>query len=135
MKDYDENEIVEILRKEKIIAVVGISDKADRDSYRVAHYLHTHGFTIIPVNPRIEKWNGLKAYPSLLEVPGKIDVVDVFRKPEAVMPVAVEAVQRKASVLWLQEEVINEEAADYAKEHGLKVVMNRCMMKEHALMR
>ncbi len=132
MKSYDEEEIGKILNSSRSIAVVGISDKEERDSYRVAKYLHAQGYKVIPINPKLAQWNGLKAYGSLLEVPESIDVVDVFRKPEAVMPIAKEAVEKKAGVLWLQEEVINEDAADYAKEHGLKVVMDRCMMKEHS---
>lgn len=132
MKTYNEGEIAEILKENKKVAVVGISAREERDSYRVAEYLRDNGYDIIPVNPVLEQWNGVKSHESLSSIDGKIDIVDVFRKPEAVMEIAKEAVSVGASVLWLQEGVINEEAADYASEHGLKVVMDRCMMKEHA---
>lgn len=135
MKTYDEGEIESILRDSRRIAVIGISGKKERDSYMVALYLHEHGYEIIPVNPTISEWNGIRCYPSLDSVPEPVDVVDVFRKPEAVMPVAEEAVRKKAAVLWLQEGVINEEAADYASGHGMKVVMDRCMKKELSRLR
>lgn len=131
MKSYDENEMKGILENSRNIAVVGISDKPERPSYGVALYLHQHGYNIIPINPNLTEWNGIPSYPSLESVKEKIDVVDVFRRPETVMPVVEEAVRAKAQVLWLQEGVINEEAADYAKSNGLKVVMDRCMKKEH----
>ncbi len=133
MKSYDESRINEILSNNHRVAVIGISDKPERDSYRVADYLMKNGYEIVPVNPKLEEWNGIKSYPSLEAVPGDVDIVDVFRKPETVRPVAEEAVRKRAPVLWLQEGVINEEAADYAKEHGMAVVMDRCMMKEHSV--
>ena len=133
MTGYDEGKIPEILESVKTIAVVGISDKPERDSYSVARYLHDAGYEIVPVNPTISDWNGIKSYPDLKSLPKekKIDLVDVFRKPDAVFPVVQEALEIKPKVLWLQEGVINEQAADLAKKGGLLVVMDRCMMKEH----
>lgn len=133
MASYDENKIPEILENSRTVAVVGISDKPERDSYRVAKYLKDAGYEIFPINPVIETWDGQKSYKSLSEIPGdvKIDIVDVFRKPEAVMPVLEEALNINPGTFWLQEGVVNEEAAQLAKQKGLTVVMNRCIMKEH----
>ncbi|MCL4329120.1 MAG: CoA-binding protein [Candidatus Thermoplasmatota archaeon] len=132
MTGYDENSIGEILKKNRKVAVVGISDKPDRDSYRVAEYLSRKGYKIYPVNPTLKEWNGVRAYPDLKSIPRSegIEIVDVFRKPEAVLPIAQEAVEVGAKVLWLQEGVVNKDAADLAHGKGLKVVMDRCMMKE-----
>jgi len=134
MDSYDEDRIPEILKKAKTVAVVGISDKPDRDSYRVASYLRDAGYTIIPVNPVIGEWNGIKSYDSLLSIPSsvKVDVVDVFRKPDAAIEVAKEASNLKPYAVWFQEGVINKEAAEVAKKSGSLVVMDRCMMKEHS---
>lgn len=133
MKQYDENKINEILEKYKNVAVVGISEKPERDSYRVSEYLMKNGYNIIPINPKLSEWNGIKSYPDLASIPSglSVDIVDIFRKPEAVIPVVEEAISIHPKVIWMQEEVINEEAADLAKRNGLTVVMNRCMMKEH----
>lgn len=133
MKQYDEDRIEEILKNYRNVAVVGISDKQERDSYRVSEYLKNNGYNIIPINPKLSEWNGIKSYPDLASVPSEvsIDIVDIFRKPEAVVPVVKEALSVNPKVIWMQEEVINEEAADMAKEKGLTVVMDRCMMKEH----
>jgi predicted CoA-binding protein len=130
MKDEELNEI---LTHYKTIAVVGISPKEDRPSYSVASYLKSKGYRIVPVRPDGDTILGEKVYPNLLEIPKeiKIDVVDVFRKSEEVPPVADEAIRRGAKVLWMQEGVVNKEAAMKAEKAGLKVVMNRCMKKEH----
>jgi predicted CoA-binding protein len=130
---YDEDKIPEILHNSKNIAVVGISEKTDRDSYGVAEYLKKQGYTIIPINPGLKEWNGIKAYPDLLSVPGsmKIDVVDIFRKPDAVVPIVRDALKRKPSAIWMQEGVVNNDAAEIARNAGVLVVMDRCMMKEH----
>ncbi len=134
MADYDEEMIPQILKNSKTVAVVGISDKPERDSYRVAKYLKSEGYDILPVNPVIESWDGQAVYKSLLDIPKerKVDIVDIFRKSEAVLPVVEEAVQLSPSVVWMQESVVNREAADLAKKNGALVVMDRCMMKEHA---
>lgn len=133
MVSYDESRIPEILREARIVAVVGISDKPDRDSYKVARYLKQAGYEILPVNPVLESWDGQKAYKSLGEIPGdkRVDVVDVFRKPEAALPVVEEALKIHPKTVWLQEGVVNEEAANLAKSNGILVVMDKCMMKEH----
>ncbi|MBL8465179.1 MAG: CoA-binding protein, partial [Thauera sp.] len=112
-------------------AVVGISAKPDRPSHEVAHYLQRAGYTIIPVNPAYEEVLGQKCYPSLHEVPGKIDLVDVFRKPAEVMAVVDEAIAVGAGSVWLQLGVIAPDAADKAAAAGLKVVSDRCTKIEH----
>ena len=131
--EYDEDKIPEILNSTRNIAVVGISEKAERDSYRVADYLKKQGYVIIPINPVLMEWNGIKAYPDLLKVPGnmKIDVVDIFRKPDAVVPVVRDALKRNPFAIWMQEGVVNNDAAEIARDAGILVVMDRCMMKEH----
>jgi predicted CoA-binding protein len=130
MKD---EELKEILAYYKTIAVVGISPKEDRPSYRVASYLKSKGYRIVPVRPDGDTILGEKVYPNLLEIPEeiKVDVVDVFRKSEDLPPVADEAIRRGAKVLWMQEGVVNKEAGSKAEKAGLKVVMDRCMKKEH----
>ncbi|OWP56005.1 MAG: CoA-binding protein [Thermoplasmatales archaeon B_DKE] len=130
---YDENRTEELLRKSKNIAVVGISDKTERPSYDVSSYLVRHGFNVIPVNPSIDTWNGIKAYPDLLSIPSatKINIVDIFRKSEQVLPVVEEALKIHPDVIWMQEGVINIEAAELAKRNNVSVVMDRCIKKEH----
>lgn len=133
MANYDEDRIPQILKESRKIAVVGISDKPERDSYRVAKYLKAHGYEILPVNPVLESWDGQTVYKSLLDIPEGtgVDVVDIFRKSEAVPPIVEESIRIRPRAVWLQEGVVNEEAAETAKKGGLLVVMDRCMMKEH----
>lgn len=133
MAAYDEDRIPEILKESRTVAVVGVSDKPERDSYRVAKYLKDAGYEVLPVNPVIETWDGQRSYKSLSEIPAdlKVDIVDVFRKPDAVMPILEEALKISPKTFWLQEGVVNREAADLAKQKGLYVVMDKCMMKEH----
>jgi hypothetical protein len=130
MKD---EEIKDTLNRSKTVAVVGISPKEDRPSYIVAAYLKSKGYRIIPVRPEGEEILGEKVYPSLMQIPREIeiDVVDIFRKSEDVPPVVDEAIQRKAKVVWMQEGIINKGAGTKAEKSGLKVVMDRCMKKEH----
>jgi len=130
MKDQ---EIKEVLRSSKTIAVIGISSKEDRPSYGVASYLKSKGYRIIPVRPDGDKILGEKVYHSLTEIPREIeiDVVDIFRKSEDVPPVVEEAIHRGAKVVWMQEGIINQEACTKAEKAGLKVVMDRCTKKEH----
>ncbi len=125
-------EIKEILNNNKIIAVVGASPKEDRPSYGVSKYLKDKGYKIIPVNPVAKEILGEKCYSDLKSIPEKVDIVDVFRKPEFVPEIAKAAAQIGAKVLWMQELVISNEAGDIAKKAGLKVVMNKCILKEHA---
>ena len=125
--------IREILKTSRVIAVVGLSPKEDRASYRVASYLKGQGYRIIPVNPAVTEVLGEKAYPSLEDIPAHIplDVVDVFRRPEDVPPIAEQAVVRGARTLWLQEGIVHEESARKAEAAGLRVIQDRCMLKEH----
>ena len=118
-------------KKIKTIAIVGLSDKPERPSYKVGKYLLEKGFKIFPVNPNIKKVFRLKSYPNLVSINQSIDVVDIFRKSELVEPIIEEAIKIGAKTIWMQEGVINENAAARARSAGLTVVMNMCMMKEH----
>jgi uncharacterized protein len=126
-------DMTRLLRKAKTIAVVGLSDKPERPSYDVASYLMGHGYEIMPVNPNIRKWKGIRAYPSLLDIPKgvRVDVVDIFRKSEDVPPVVDDAIAIGAKAVWMQLGVVNETAAAKARAAGLEVVMDRCMKIEH----
>lgn len=115
----------------KNIAVVGLSKDREKPSHRVAAYLMTKKYRIIPVNPTAERILGKKVYKSLLEIEEPIDIVDIFRPSEDVMPIVEQAIEKKAKVVWMQEGIVNEEAAEMARKAGMEVVMNRCMMKEH----
>lgn len=115
----------------KTIAVVGISDDPMRPSHFVASFLKMHGFNIIPVNPKLTEWEGIKCYPDLLSIPVKVDVADIFRRSEAVPPIVDEAIAIKAKVVWMQEGIMNEEAAAKARKEGIEVVMDKCMKKEY----
>jgi len=126
-----DTEIKNILENSKTVAVVGLSDKPYRPSQGVALYLQEHGFRIIPVNPNIDKALGEKSYASLKDISEPIDVVDIFRKSEAVGLIVDEGIEVGAKAIWMQEGVLNEEAAQKAREAELNVVMNKCMMKEH----
>lgn len=134
MAQYDEERIPEILKESRTIAVVGISGKPERDSYRVAKYLKEKGYEILPVNPVLDEWDGQAVYRSLLDIPaGKhVDVVDIFRKPDAVPSIVEESLKIRPGTVWMQEGVVNDEAAENARKGGLQVVMDRCMMKEHS---
>ena len=126
-------DIRKILETEKNVAVVGISDKEDRDSFKVAKYLHEHGFNVIPVNPVLKEWLGIRAYANLKDAASEhqVDIVDIFRKSEAVPEIVNEAIPLKPKTIWMQLGVISEEAADNARKHGIKVIMDRCIMVEH----
>ena len=113
------------------IAVVGMSPKLGRPSHYVSMYMQENGYTIIPVNPGHSEIAGLKSYPTLLDIPDQVDVVDVFRRSEYVMPIAEAAIKVGAKALWLQDHVVNEEATKLAEEAGLLAVMNDCMMRRH----
>jgi uncharacterized protein len=123
--------IFELLSRAKTIAVVGLSERPMRPSHGVSAYMQAAGYRIIPVNPHIEEALGEKAYASLLEVPERIDLVDVFRRPEHVDAIVDEAIQLKIPAIWLQEDVINERAAEKARQAGMFVVMDRCILKVH----
>jgi len=119
-----------ILDGAKTVAVVGLSDNPDRPSHYVALYLQKRGYRIIPVNPRLREVLGEKAYGSLMEIPGKVDLVDVFRKSEAVPGIAGEAIRIGAKYFWMQEGVVNDQARVLLAAAGIPVVMDRCMKKE-----
>ncbi|MEE9252662.1 MAG: CoA-binding protein [Thermodesulfobacteriota bacterium] len=121
-----------ILNRTRTIAVVGLSAVWHRPSYFAAKYLQDHGYRIIPVNPSYEEILGEKCYPSLLDIPEPVDVVDIFRKPEDVPSIVEDAIKIGAKVVWMQLGIINKEAAKVAGEAGLEVVMNHCMKIEHA---
>ena len=123
--------IIELLETAQTIAVVGLTDNPVRPSYGVSAYMQSQGYRIIPVNPNIAETLGEKAYPSLLDVPEKIDIVDVFRRPEGVPEVVDQAIHLQVPAIWLQEGVIHEEAAEKARQAGIFVVMDRCILKEH----
>ena len=123
--------VSDLLKKAKTIAVVGLSNKPLRPSHGVALYLQQQGYRIIPVNPNIERVLGEKAYPSLKDVPEKIDVVNIFRRPEFVPEVVDQAIALKVPAVWMQKEVIHERAAAKARQAGIFVVMDRCILKEH----
>ena len=127
----ESDSITEILKRAKTIAVVGLSDSPLRPSHGVSAYMQTRGYRIIPVNPRIKEALGEAAYPSLLDVPEKIHIVNIFRRPEFVGEVVDQAIQLKVPAIWMQEEVINEAAAEKASNIGIFVVMDRCILKEH----
>jgi predicted CoA-binding protein len=123
--------IADLLRRSKTIAVVGLSCNPLRPSHGVSAYMQSQGYRIIPVNPNIEESLGEKAYRSLLEVPEKIDIVNIFRRSEFVEEVVDQAIQLKVPVVWMQEEVIDEGAAERARRAGIFVVMDQCILKEH----
>ena len=120
-----------ILKSSRIIAVVGVSPKPDRPSFKVASYLKEQGYKIIPVNPIAKEVLGEPTYPDLSSIPESVDVVDIFRRSEEVPGIVEEAIKVGAKAVWMQEGVINEEAAARARQGGLLVVMDRCMLKEH----
>jgi uncharacterized protein len=127
--------IYELLARVKTIAVIGLSDSPMRPSQGVSAYMQAQGYRIIPVNPQVAEALGEKSYPSLLDVPAElarqIDLVDVFRRPEFVEEIVDQAIQLKIPAIWLQEGVINELAAEKARQAGIFVVMDRCILKEH----
>ncbi len=127
----ESEQITELLKNAKTIAVVGLSDNPMRVSYDVSEYMQSQGYRIVPVNPLIEESLGEKAYPTLSEVPEKIDIVNVFRRSEFVPEVVDEAIRLGVPAIWMQEGVVHEEAAEKARAAGIFVVMDRCILKEH----
>ena len=134
-KNPNAGEIKHLLEESRNIAVVGLSDSPYRTSHAIARVLQNSGYRIFPVNPNLTgPVLGEEPYTSVSEIPETIDIVDVFRRSEKVAPVAEDAVAAGAKVLWMQSGVVNEEAAEYAKEHGLTVVMDRCIKVDHAML-
>ena len=127
-----DNDMRQLLREMKVFALVGLSSNPERPSHKVAKYLMTHGYTVIPVNPVETEILGQKCYSRLADIPQKVDVVDCFRKSADIPPLSQDAFAIGAEVLWMQLEVINEEAAQSASTAGLAVVMDRCPKIEHA---
>jgi predicted CoA-binding protein len=127
-----EERIEAILSVARTVAVVGISDKPDRPSHLVAKYMQERGYRVIPVNPLVTEVLGEKAYKSLTEIPGRVDLVDVFRKSEDVPPIAEEAVRIGARFFWMQEGVVSERAREILEDAGIPCVMDRCVKKELA---
>jgi predicted CoA-binding protein len=128
-----EDPIHHILTQAKTVAVVGISDRPDRPSYRVAEYLQRH-YRIIPINPNLETWNGLQCFPTVAAIPSsiQIDAIDVFRKSADVLPVVKEALERGIKLVWLQQGIVNEEAAALVRKASGTIVMDACWAVEHA---
>ncbi len=120
-----------LLRSAKTIAVVGLSGSQWRPSYGVSEYMQSAGYRIIPVNPKEEEVLGEKAYATLDEIPTPVDIVNIFRQPRFVPEIVEAAIRIGAKGVWMQEEVVHEEAAQRAREAGLEVVMDRCILKEH----
>jgi len=123
--------IPELLRAAKVIAVVGLSSDEMRPSYGVAAYMQRAGYRVIPVNPNETEVLGEKAYPRLEDVPERIDIVDIFRRPVFVRGVVASAIRVGAKAVWMQEGVVDENAAESARAAGLDVVMDRCILKDH----
>lgn len=120
-----------ILNEYHTVAMVGLSPDPNRPSHKVAQYLINHGYRVIPVNPDAQEILGTKSYPDITSIPEPIEIVDIFRRSEEVIPIVDEAINVGAKVVWMQEGVINEQAALKARDAGLMVVMDRCMLKEH----
>jgi predicted CoA-binding protein len=127
----DDNELKQILMTNRMVASVGVSSSEEKPSYWIFNYLKEHGYQMIPVNPTASEILGRKTYPDLQSIPQKIDIVQVFRKPEDVPPVVEQAINIGAKIVWMQKGIINEAAAKTAESAGLKVVMDRCMMETH----
>ncbi|OAS13555.1 CoA-binding protein [Paenibacillus oryzisoli] len=126
--------IKELLANAGNIAVVGLSDKPDRTSYMVSAAMQNRGYRIIPVNPNAEQILGEKCYPSLSDIPEPVDIVNVFRRADQVVPIAEESVKIGAKVFWLQLDIVNEEAGRIASSAGLEVIMDRCIKVEDAIL-
>jgi len=130
MNDF-EQDVREMLESTNTIASVGVSSNPEKESYGVVSYLKGQGYKIYPVNPTADAIMGEKAYPSLSDIPDKVDVVQIFRKPEDVPPIVDEAIKIGAKVVWMQEGIVNEEAEQKAEDAGLFVVMDTCMRAAH----
>ena len=124
-------ELRQILKTVKTVACVGVSSNPEKASYEIFQYLADAGYHMIPVNPTTPEILGRKSYPDVPSIPEKVDVVQIFRRPEDVPPIVEQAIKAGAKVVWMQEGIVNQEAAATAEKAGLQVVMNRCMMKTH----
>ena len=131
----DNKKIEDILKNGKNIAIVGLSPKSHRDSYMVARYMQEQGYRIFPVHPKAKEILGETVYPDLTHIPDPIDIVNVFRAPDKMVPVAEEAVRLKPKMFWMQLGIENNDAAHLLSDAGIMVVMNRCLKIEHMKMR
>ncbi len=127
---HSDEEIIEILNLKKVV-VIGMSNHKEKAAHFVPKYLSENGFDIIPVNPNNDEILNKKCYKEINDIKGDIDVVDVFRPSEDVLPFVKDAIKKNPKVIWLQEGIHNEEAENLAREHGIDVVFNRCMLAEH----
>jgi uncharacterized protein len=123
-------EMTRLFQESKTVAVVGLSDRPGRASRGVARFLQAQGFRVIPVNPNVTEVLGEKCYPRIEDIPGEIDIVDIFRKSEFVVEAVTDALTKKPRCIWMQEGVVNQEAAEMAEAAGIPVVMDRCILKE-----
>ncbi len=127
----DVETIRDLLHRAHTVAIVGLSDKKERASNFVGSYLKSEGYKIIPVNPLKQEILGEKSYPDLKSIPVQVDIVDIFRRPDEIVPIVKEAIEIKAKAIWMQLGIVNREAAELARAAGLLVVMDRCMKMEH----
>ena len=127
----NQNKDIEEILKMQSVAVVGCSPKRERPSNLVASYLMESGYRVIPVNPGHPEVLGEKCYPSLSAIPEPVEVVDIFRRAEFVLPIVKEAVKIGAKAIWLQDDIVVPEAAEFARKNGLRVVVNDCLMRQH----
>ena len=127
----DADPVTGLLERSRTIAVVGLSNSPLRPSHGVSAYMQTQGYRVIPVNPKIQGSLGEKAFASLLDVPEKIDIVNIFRRPEFVEEIVDQAIRLKVPAIWMQESVVHEKAAEKARKAGIFVIMDRCILKEH----
>jgi uncharacterized protein len=126
------NEIMQILQKTQSIAVIGLSPKENRPSNLVGRYLIDAGYSVVPVNPGHTEILGKKCYSNLIDIQEQIDIVDIFRRPEDIMPIVEEAIAIGAKVIWMQLGIINQQAAARARQAGLTVIMDRCIKIDHS---
>jgi hypothetical protein len=128
--EHTDDQIREILSLNKV-AVIGVSKNSSKAAHYVPKYLSDNGYDVIPVNPSSDEILGKKCYDSVLDINEPIDIVDVFRPSDQVLPFVKDAIQKKPKVIWLQEGIHNSEAEELAKSHGIKIIFNRCMLAEH----
>ncbi len=131
VENPSDDEIRKVLENSRVIAVVGLSPKPERASHDVAKYLKEHGYKIIPVNPGQDEILGEKCYPSLSDIPEKVDIVDIFRRPEHIPPIMDEAIKMGAKTIWLQLGIRNDDAAQKGLDAGRTVIQDKCMLQEH----
>lgn len=125
-------EVPQLLAEASVIAVIGLSPKKERPSNMVARYLLNAGYIVIPVNPGHEQILGQRCYASLLDIPGRIDIANIFRKAEDVDPIVEQAIEKDCTCIWMQQGIVNHDAAASARRHGLKVIMDRCIKIDHS---